>query len=571
MPTRRATRPATDPRLGQVFTPAAVADLALALATAPGGPRGRVLDPACGDGVFLARAIAAGWPAEAVDGYEVDAPTAAAARGAAPGARVVAADFLDVPAPAPADGYDVVVGNPPYVRQELLGAGLKARIARRVREDWPDLEDDAPAGRADLAAAFVARALRFARPGGRVALVLSAAALESGWGEGLRRFLARRARVLAVVASPRERWFADAAVHGVIVALERLAAPAAASSAAGTRAAAGAARFARLRGGVAEAAGRVRGLDELDAVAEVRRVPAAEACRVAWGPLLRAPAAWFDVVAAAGDLLVPLGERAELWRGATTGANEFFYLTRAEARRRGLEARFLRPLLKTPRQVTSIAVRADALETLAFVCDLDARGLAAHPGAAAYVAAHAHLAGRPTLRARRPWWSLASRPARVFLTKAYDVRFAQPLADAPVLADQRIYALAPRRGAPEVLAAVLNGTLTALALESLGRASMGEGALEWSVADAARLPVVDPARVDAAAAGRALARLAARPVRPVFDEVAAADRRALDEALLRSGPPALRELLPCARAALATAVADRIARTRPGADPADAV
>jgi hypothetical protein len=536
-----------DPRLGQVFTPEPVADLALRLAW-EGSPRAlRLLDPACGDGVFLRRAAALGICGDRV-GIELD-PVAAKAARAGVSATIVEADFFDRPAPPAGQEFDLVVGNPPYVRQEIVGAEAKRRIAARLAEDWPELGPAMIArlcGRADLAVAFVCRALRFVRPGGRVAFVVSGAMADAGYGDTLREFLDGRAEVRAVVTSPGERWFADAAVFAMILVLERAPKPPAHSSC-----------FARLRHPVAEVAPRVRGIGDLDRVAKVRTVTPSQALSASWGPLLRAPDVWFDVLDRAGSLLVPLRELADLWRGATSGANEFFYLSRTRAEALGLEPDCLAPVFKTPRQQPSIRLRPEALPTLAFVCD----DLSSYPGARAYVKAHQELATRPTLAARPKWWFLAARPAQVFLTKAYDARFAQFYSPTPVLCDQRVYALAPRGELdPALLCAVLNGTLTSLALEVLGRQSMGEGALEWSVEDAHALPVLDVRRLTASQRQRvvsALEELWRRPVGPARDEVVAPDRRALDEALLGAAPQ-LRRALPELGQALASGVACRI-------------
>jgi len=495
---------------GQVFTPAPVADLVLSLAT-EGLPRGaRLLDPACGDGVFLARARTRGYR---VVGVEIDGALATAARAHG---EVRRGDFFDIEPPG---DYDAVVGNPPYVRQERLGAA-KRRVASLV---------GAPL-RADLALAFVLRALRFVRPGGRVVFVLSSAVLDADYAAALRGL----GRVTHVVASPRERWFSDAAVHGIILVLERGGEP-------------GPTACARLHVPVAEAAARVRSAEDLARVAEVRWAAPGEA----WGPLLRAPDVWLALRPRAPTVM--LGELAEVRRGATSGANGFFYVPRSSS----IEARFLLPLLKTPKEGRAIRVAAAALPLRAFICPLDAEALRAFPGARAHVRAHARLATRPTLRARPRWWSLDVRPARLFLTKAYFARFVQHLATAPVVADQRFYSLAPRRGVRlDTLAAVLNGSFTALALESLGRASMGEGALEWSVGDAEKLPVLDPRRLDAAAVGRAFRAVASSPAADVF--AADAARAALDAALL--GP--LAGQAEAIRDGLRAAVSERLARSR---------
>ena len=140
--------------LGQWFTPPEVADLALTLALPPAGParrRARVLDPACGDGVFLARARAAGVAARGLFGVELEAGAARAAEAAVPGAVVARGDILGgagraARAAAPG-GFDAVVGNPPYVRQERMRPGLKRAVLAAVADDWPALD---PAARARL-------------------------------------------------------------------------------------------------------------------------------------------------------------------------------------------------------------------------------------------------------------------------------------------------------------------------------------------------------------------------------------------------------------------------------------
>lgn len=550
-------------RLGQVFTPPAVADLALALAL-DGAPREpRLLDPAAGDGAFLAAAVRAGISPGRLVGVELDPRAYAAARARLPrGVTLEQGDFLDEAAPAEGELYDVVVTNPPWVRQELLSGDDKERVARRLAADWPGVP--ALPRRADLAAAFVLRALRFVRPGGRVALVLSAAALESDWGGRLRELLGGRAHVVAVVSSPSERWFADAAVHGVIVVLERVL-PGVRDGRAPTRAPTRARTLlAQLSGPIGEAAGRVRAVADLAAVAAVRTLDDA----APWRGLVAGTDAWLELARAAGDALVPLGAIALVRRGLTTGANEFFYLSRADATARAIEPELLSPVLRSPRELTGARVAAREVGTLAFTAPPDAALLARRPHAAAWVRAHAALATRPTLASRSHWWSLAAAPARLFLTKAYDARFVQPLADEPMLCDQRFYAVEPIDGDHELLAAVLNGSITALALEALGRQSMGEGALEWSVADAARLPVIDPRRVDRARLLAAFAAVSRRPMGELFAERDAPDRRVLDLALCAALPAAARGYGEAAAAAVATLAAARRARAvLPGVSP----
>jgi hypothetical protein len=546
--------PARRLELGQWFTPPALADLTLALALPVGAASRadlRLLDPACGDGVFLARARAAGLPAAALHGVELEPATAAAARARVPGCAIEQRDFFA----RPPGEFDVVVGNPPYVRQERLPPVAKQRVrAALAAAGVGEVALERLTGRGDLAAAFVVAALAALRPGGRAALVVSSALLDAGYADALWRVVAQLGAVRAIVEAPAERWFADAAVNAMILVLERGAPP-------------GPVALARLTVPTVDAARRLGGrrLAGLAAIAAVREGdPAAPA---AWRRGLRAPAAWLEIAAVAGPALRPLGALAEVRRGVTSGANDIFYLTRARAAELALEPALLAPLLRSPRAAAAdrIAIDPDATPHVALLAPSDRAALERHPVACRYLDGHLERAATPSLAARRAWWSLPAQPARLFLAKAYHARFVQRLAPVPVIADQRLYAVAPRPGVDlELLAAALNGTFGALALESLGRASLGEGALEWTVADAAALPVVDPAALSpaaAAAARRALRALAARPIEEVARERAAPDRAALDAALAAAAPP-LAALLPAAHDALCATVAVRLARAR---------
>ncbi len=111
---------------GTIYTPLELVDRVLAEAwrlVAP-GPQITVCDPSCGDGSFLegARRALAGVGVQDPDrqlfGVDRDPAAVAMARSRLPGARLVNAEALvgfDWEAFAPG-GFDLVVGNPPFVR-----------------------------------------------------------------------------------------------------------------------------------------------------------------------------------------------------------------------------------------------------------------------------------------------------------------------------------------------------------------------------------------------------------------------------------------------------------------------
>jgi hypothetical protein len=102
-----------------------------------------------------------------------------------------------------------------------------------------------------------------------------------------------------------------------------------------------------------------------------------------------------------------------------------------------------------------------------------------------------------------------------------------------------------------------------LALESLGRASMGQGALEYPSATprSCRSSIRAACRARSARPSAPPSAVAGRTIGPVAAEASPPDRLALDEALT-AHVPALAAMLPAIHAALVGAVADRRERSR---------
>lgn len=107
-------------------------------------------------------------------------------------------------------GFDLVVGNPPWVRGERLPTRVRETLAARYAA-WRPASSRGFAHLPDLAVAFVERALELAAPGGVAALLVPAKLASSGYAEPLRRRLASMTRVEA--AAP----LADSATFGAAV------------------------------------------------------------------------------------------------------------------------------------------------------------------------------------------------------------------------------------------------------------------------------------------------------------------------------------------------------------------
>ena len=91
-------------------------------------------------------------------------------------------------------GFDLVAGNPPWVRGERLPTQVREGLAVRY-PSWQATRDRGFAHLPDLAVAFVDRALELTAPGGAAALLVPAKLASSGYAEPLRRRLASATRI----------------------------------------------------------------------------------------------------------------------------------------------------------------------------------------------------------------------------------------------------------------------------------------------------------------------------------------------------------------------------------------
>ena len=224
-------------RLGAYYTPPVLCERLLDMATEAGVDwrSARVLDPACGGGAFLAP-VAHRMAASLKDsnarvalesiqrrlhGFERD-PFAAwmsqvfldAALGdlcGEAGARlrsvVRVCDSLEQ-APA-AEGFDLVVGNPPYGRIRL-----SPEVRRKFRRSL--------FGHANLYGVFTDLALRLTRPGGVIAYVTPTSFLSGEYFKALRGLLGREAPPVSIdFMGERKGVFADVLQETLLAAYRR--------------------------------------------------------------------------------------------------------------------------------------------------------------------------------------------------------------------------------------------------------------------------------------------------------------------------------------------------------------
>ena len=147
--------------------------------------------------------------------------------------RIVRRNFFDFAPPKPfcaiPDGkggqqtvrlppLDVVVGNPPYVRQEKVEKKDKARFGKIASNRWSDLH---LSGRSDLHCYFWPAASWLLKPDGYFGFLTSSSWLDVEYGFALQGWMLRHFRILTIMESAAEPWFEDARVKTCVTILQR--------------------------------------------------------------------------------------------------------------------------------------------------------------------------------------------------------------------------------------------------------------------------------------------------------------------------------------------------------------
>ncbi|MEO0009660.1 MAG: N-6 DNA methylase, partial [candidate division WOR-3 bacterium] len=118
--------------------------------------------------------------------------------------------------------FDVIVGNPPYTRQEeipAIGVDKGKLIEDALKLGNRKIADISR--RAGIHAYFFVHGTKFLKEGGRFGFIVSNSWLDVDYGKGLQEFFLQNYKIVAIIESKVERWFEDADINTCIVILEK--------------------------------------------------------------------------------------------------------------------------------------------------------------------------------------------------------------------------------------------------------------------------------------------------------------------------------------------------------------
>ena len=298
-----------------------------------------------------------------------------------------------------------------------------------------------------------------------------------------------------------------------------------------------------------------------------------------WGQYVRGQDSWFELMECAGEQLTRLQDLATIRRGFTSGADKFYCvrdvtqhhlnntpdpnefldrwgISQEDTRRirivrdgvnveHLIESRFLEPELHSLMEVKRAVVRPGDVGRKVINASVPrARIRKTHFGEYVTYAEQQGWHTSSTIRSRarsQPWYDLGIRPkserADFFWPKSQQYRHVVPLNQDLLPANSNLYDVWARDNEQkDLLWAVLNSTIAALAKHQFGRAAGVEGNLKTEVVDVNMMLVPDIRKAQTDAAARAVAacqRMSRRNAQQhLYDEFELEDRRELDDATL---------------------------------------
>ncbi|MCL0049258.1 Eco57I restriction-modification methylase domain-containing protein [Dehalococcoidia bacterium] len=468
-------------------------------------------------------------------------------------------------------GFDIVIGNPPYVRQEDIAPlnkdpqnytasqwlderrKYKEALQRSVQTHWG--ADTKIGGRADYYVYFYLHGLALLRERGTFCFITSNSWLDVGYGADLKRFLLTHIEIKDIYDNHTKRSFASSDINTVIVAFQRPSAGADLSS--------HIARFVAFKRPfeevlTAENLTLIEWADSAQMTTDLRVFPiphsklwqsglaSSDDGKVTldlgfgygqysgdkWGgKYLRAPDIFLRLWEKCESLLVPLPRLVHKDYGIKPGCVDFFYVSPDTQTNFGIEDEFLVPIINSSRHIDSVYFYPNAK---LFYCH-EPKSKLVGTGALRYIEWGEEKGYHriSSVRSHRPYWySLIGEPVDFLLLQFWDKRFWTPVARVyPTFCSNNFFYGRCLEDRDNILMQ-MNSSWYFMQMELFGRVNQGQGVLTTYGPDfdAVKLITTSAFTPEQVQRGRQLLdQIGERQVRPIWEEVEKADRKALDD------------------------------------------
>jgi len=270
---------------------------------------------------------------------------------------------------------------------------------------------------------------------------------------------------------------------------------------------------------------------------------------VKWGQYLRGPDIYFELLQKCADKFVPLAKgknrAADIRRGITTGINEFFYLTSDQIKHWGIERKFLKPVIKSPKESDGIKLKQKNLKFSAFLCHKDKSELKGTQALKYIKWGESQKTGEgapwpkvQSVRDRGNWYELPKRSPNLLLLPMVTGSSLRCILNAcRAQVDHNLFEVVGEdESVLDGLGIYLNSIVAFIQRELIGRANLGDGALKVEGIDWKRILVPKKEfllklKKDA---GKTFEKLCRRTIKDIKKEAKRKDRIEFEKVVLKS-------------------------------------
>ena len=445
------------------------------------------------------------------------------------------------------DGFDIVIANPPYVRQELISdptkpenqsieekREYKEKLLKQIQLDWNDEKGDLIKldKKCDLYVYFYLKGLKLLNSDGVMCFISSNSWLDVDFGKGLQEVLLKRVPIVAIYDNQAKRSFKHADINTIIILLK---APFEKNWQNNLKE--NIVKFVvfkkpfeeiifsetfleieNTKGREEKEGLKIFPIKQIELWKDGAEIPKKEGEALEekfdeksiyignkWGgKYLRAPEIYWKILEKGKDKLVKLGDIAEVKFGIKTGANEFFYLEpTGKPAPKGLlhvknsagwegyiEEEFLKPVIKSPRELKTIIVKEEDLRYKVFMCHKSKEELKG-TYALEYIdwGEKQGYQKRPSCKGRERWWDLGEwEISKNILPMFEDKRVYCFYNDCNAYIDAALYWVYTKTNEIN-LNILLNSSLLKLWKELLCRPPEGLGVMQMKVYHYHEMPI----------------------------------------------------------------------------------
>lgn len=463
-------------------------------------------------------------------------------------------DFVEIFSDEEKKGFDIVIGNPPYVRSGSIADPnipenkntLKSRneykdkLTLSVKSLYKSI--DKIDRNSDLYIYFYFHGLALLNPKGIFCFITSNSWLDVGYGKTLQEFLLNNVMIYGIYDNQAKRSFVNADVNTVI---SLFSSPLAFRK---TDCQKNVCKFVMFKKSFDEVKRRDIFIELLsnhnykDKISinndyriyqTTQKELYEEGCEFEeddeqflnsngvfigdkWGgKYLRAPDIFYRIIEMDGNKLLKLGSISKIKFGIKTGVNEFFYIDDITKNKWNIEKEYLKKVFRSPRECKKISIDQNELHLKIFTCNKSKQELKGS-NALKYInfGEKNEFNKVRSVQSRQFWWNCPNFTSKIFMQMSFNDSFKFWYSVNELRCDARLYTI-DLKDIESVF--LLNSTMTFLFIELFGRTNLGEGALDFKVYEAKEIRIVNKDLIDTKKL-KSIKNFLNREIKSVFEE-----------------------------------------------------